>query len=81
MFCGFFQKFANLIFSDCNCDVEGSKSSTCAGGICTCRDEYTGNTCDSCATTAFDNSDGICEGISTKVIFRKTTIFIAYFSL
>ena len=48
--------------------MEGSKLATCTGGICTCRDEYTGNTCDSCATTAFDNSDGICEGITIKSI-------------
>ena len=39
--------------SECNCDPSGSIALTCAAdtGVCTCRDQVTGDKCDQCAAS------------------------------
>ena len=46
---------SKLIVKDCECNEPGSVSQQCDDeGICSCKDEYTGDKCDSCARSTWD---------------------------
>ena len=46
---------------ECGCDSDGSSSSSCISGNCTCKTGYTGDKCDSCESDYYKSGSN-CTG-------------------